>query len=293
MTRSFCQHLGTAGAVATAFAFLVRLVLRDRVPYLATLFYATPPLLLASGALACALAWALARRRRLALGALATAFAFGAWQAGVSRFDRPSSPGELRVLLWNVHHGAAGWERVAAEIAARDADLVALVEADGGAAHAPPGWAWRWIDAGLGVGVKGRIVAAEIVRLGEGSRAAVLELEVRGRPLRALLVDIGANPLRPRGLAFGPLDELRRRVRPDLVLGDFNTTRDTVHFDAWRGELTHAFEAAGRGWDLTWPASFPLLSIDHVWCAPTLTPTSCVHLGGPLSDHRAVLVEAR
>jgi endonuclease/exonuclease/phosphatase family metal-dependent hydrolase len=293
MTRSFCYRVGTAGAAATAFALLVRLLLRDRVPYLATLFYATPPVLLACGALACAALWGLARRRRLALGALATAFACGAWQAGVSRFDRYASPGETRVLLWNVEHGNRGWPGLAAEIAARDADLVALVEADGGAPHAPPGWDWRWIDHGLAVGVKGRIVSAGIEPLGESSRAAVLELEVRGRPLRALLVDVGANPLRPRGLAFAPLDDLRRRFRPDLVMGDFNTTRDAVHFDAWRGELTHAFEAAGRGWDLTWPTSFPLLSIDHVWCAPTVVPTSCVHLGGPLSDHRSVNVGIR
>ena len=292
MTRSFCYHVGTAGAAATAFALLVRLLLRDRVPYLATLFYATPPVLLACGALACAALWGLGRRRRLALGALAASFVFGAWQAGASRFDRPQAPGGLRVLLWNVEHGNRGWPRVAAEIAARDADLVALVEAEGGAGQAPPGWSWRWVDSGLAVGVKGRIVSAEIARLGESSRAAVLELEVRGRPLRALLVDIGANPLRPRGLAFEPLDELRRRFRPDLVMGDFNTTRDSVHFDAWRGELTQAFEAAGRGWDLTWPTSFPLLSIDHVWCAPTLTPTSCRHVPGA-SDHRAVWVELR
>lgn len=293
MTRSFCYHLGTAGAAATAFALLVRLLLRDRVPVLATLFYATPPLLLASGALACAVAWGLARRRRLALGALAAAFAFGAWQAGVSRFDRPSTPGAWRLLLWNVQHGSAGWPRVASEIAARDADLVVLVEAERGEPHAPPGWTWRWIDRGLAVGVRGEIRSAEIVPLGSAGRAAVVEVELGGRRLRAILVDIGANPLRPRGRAFGPLDELRRRVKPDLILGDFNTTRDTARFDAWRGELTHAFEAAGRGWDLTWPAAFPLLAIDHVWCAPPLIPTSCRHLGTAASDHRAVEVEFR
>ena len=291
MTRSFYQRLGTAGAAATLFALVVRLLLRDRVPYLAALVYGAPPILLAGGALACAAAWALARRRRLALAALAAAFACGAWQAGVSRFSRPSTPGELRLLLWNVEHGLAGWDRVAAEIAARDADVVALVEADGGAAQAPPGWAWQWIDRGLALGVKGRILSADIVPLGDSSRAAVVRLEVRDRPLTAILVDIGANPLRPRGLAFGPLDDLRRRVRPDLVLGDFNTPRDSVHFDAWRGELTHAFEAAGSGWDLTWPAAIPVLSIDHVWCAPSLVPTSARHVGSATSDHRAVVVD--
>ncbi|HEX7896777.1 MAG TPA: endonuclease/exonuclease/phosphatase family protein [Planctomycetota bacterium] len=283
------NYVGMAGAAATLFALLVRVLLRDRVPYLSAVHYGAPPILIAAGALACAAAWALARRRRLALAALTAACLCGAWQAGVSRSSRPPAPGELRLLLWNVQHGLAGWDRVAAEIAARDADVVALVEADDGARSAPPGWTWRWIDHGLALGVKGRIHSAEIVPLGDSSRAAVARFEVRGRPLTAILVDIGADPLRPRGLAFRPLDELRRRVKPDLVLGDFNTPRDTAHFDAWRGELTHAFEAAGAGWDLTWPATFPLLSIDHVWCAPTLVPTSCVHLAG-LSDHRSVNV---
>jgi vancomycin resistance protein VanJ len=291
MTRSFYQQCAAAGSGGLLLALLARLVLRDRVPGVAMLVYAAPPLLLASGALACAAAWALARRRRPALGFLALAFLCGAWQAGVSRARHPYAKGELRLLLWNVANGGAGWERLAPEIAACDADVVCLVEADGGAPERMPPGAWRWIDPGLAVGVNGRILSAELVPLGEGSRAALLKLEVRGRLLTAILVDIGASPLRPRSLAFGPLDDLRRRLKPDLILGDFNTPRDSVHFDGWRGDLSHAFEAAGDGWDLTWPRPVRVLSIDHVWCAPTLAPRHAAHVSRPSSDHTQVVVE--
>ena len=293
MTRSFYYHLGAAAAGFTLLALLVRGVLRDRVPYLAALVYGTPPFVLAAGALAVAGLWALARRRRPALAALTAAFLLAGWQVGTSRFDHPQERGGLRLLLWNVQNGHAGWDRLAADVASFDADLIALVEADGGAPRAPVGWAWRWIDHGLGVGVRGSILSAEIVPLAEGSRAAVLELDVRGRRMTALLVDLVSNPLKTRGPAFRELDVLRRRVRPDLILGDFNTPRDTVHFDAWRGELTHAFEAAGSGWDLTWPARLPLLSIDHVWCGPRLKAVGARHERRSTSDHRAVVVELR
>jgi vancomycin resistance protein VanJ len=290
MTRSFCYHLGTAAALPTAFALLLRLTLRDRVPALAALHYGATPFILALAVLGVAALWALGGRRRPALAALALAFACGAWQVGVSRFDRPQAPGATRLLLWNVLYGARGVDAIMERVREIDPDVVFFIEADDLAPKAPPGWTWRWIDHGMAVGVKGEIRSAEVVPLGPGSRAAVLELGVKGRPTRAILADLVSFPFSPRGPAFAALDALRRRVKPDLVLGDFNTPRDSVHFDAWRGELTHAFEAAGRGWDLTWPSRPSLLAIDHVWCAPTLTPTSAVHRRGA-SDHRAVIVE--
>ncbi len=284
MTRS---AFASFAAGLWVLALMVRLILRDRVPYVATLFYATPPLILGAGALACAGAWAWARRRRWALGFLVVGLACGAWQAAVSRRHQPEATGDLRVLLWNVSRGQAGWDRLAADIEARSADLVVLVEADGGRPGLLPG-NWRWIDEGLAVGGRGTVLSAELVPLGPGSRAAVVKVDVRGRPLTAILVDIGANPLRPRGRAFGPLDDLRRRVKPDLILGDFNTPRDSAHFDAWRGELTHGFEGAGDGWDATW--NF-VLSIDHVWCAPPIRPVHVRHVWRPTSDHAQVVAE--
>ena len=271
-------------------ALLARLLLRDRIPYVAALVYATPPLVLGAGALGVAGAWALARRRRWALGFCVLGLACGAWQAVVSRRQQPEATGDLRVLLWNVSRGQAGWDRLAADIGARSADLVFLVEADGGRAGLLPG-DWRWLDAGLAVGGRGTVLSSDIVPLGPDSRAAVVKVEVRGRQLTAILVDVGANPLRPRGWAFGPLDDLRRRVRPDLILGDFNTPRDSAHFDAWRGELTHAFEAAGDGWDLTWPWPLPVLSIDHVWCGASMRPLHSQRFLTSTSDHAQVVVE--
>jgi vancomycin resistance protein VanJ len=284
MSRSFYQQLA---AVLWLAALLARLLLRDRVPYVAALVYATPPLILGVGALAVAGSWAWARRRRWALAFLALGLACGAWHAGVSRRRQPEAKGDLRVLLWNVSRGQAGWDRLAADIEAPSADLVFLVEADGGRPGLLAG-TWRWIDAGLAVGGRGTILSAEIVPLGPGSRAVVVKIDLRGRPVSAILVDVGANPLRPRGLAFGPLDVLRRRVKPDLILGDFNTPRDSVHFDAWRGELAHGFEAAGEGWDATW--NF-VLCIDHVWCAPSLRPVHVRHVWRPTSDHAQVVAE--
>ncbi len=285
------KRFAAAGSGALLLALLERILLRDRVPYLATLFYATPPVLLAAGALGCAGAWAFARRRRLALAALTAAFVFGAWQVEVSRFRHPYEKGELRLLLWNACRGNAGWGRLDPDIDLWGADLVFLVEAQRGASESRAQGTWRWMDEGLAVGVRGSIASAEIVPLGPGSRAAVVTVDVRGRRLTAILVDVGANPLRPRGLAFGPLDDLRRRVKPDLVLGDFNTPRDSVFFDGWRGELTHAFEASGDGWDLTWPWPVRVLSLDHVWCAPTLRPVHAKHVATSRSDHAQVVVE--
>jgi endonuclease/exonuclease/phosphatase (EEP) superfamily protein YafD len=277
------------GALLLA-ALFVRLTLRDRFPFVSTLHYATPPAVLALGALA----WAALRGGRPALLGLAAALAGFVWQAGVSRFDRAPRAGNLRVVFWNLKNGSRGWDGLAGALAADAPDLIGLVEADGGPRRLPPllpGYDWAWPGRNLGLAARGRILSSELRELAPGSRAGVIRVEL-GRPLTVLVVDLASNPLTPRRAAFRELEILLWEFRPDLVMGDFNTPRDSVFFDDWRGPLRHAFEEAGRGWDVTWPLPVPFLPIDHVWCGPRVEPRAAEHPASGASDHRRVRVTA-
>jgi endonuclease/exonuclease/phosphatase family metal-dependent hydrolase len=103
-------------------------------------------------------------------------------------------------------------------------------------------------------------------------------------------VDVASNPLRDRSPAFAMVEETMAPyvAGPLVVVGDFDTPRESVRFDSWRGPLVHAFEAAGSGWAPTWPVPLPVLALDHVWLSRSLTVRSCEHLWTTRSDHRPV-----
>lgn len=277
-----------------AFSILVRLTVRDRIPLVATFYYAFPPLLGGLLLLGAGGGWFLLKRRRAGLVACAVALLLGAWQLGISWFRHEPSKGDLRLLFWNTKNGSRGWERISAQAASHDPDVVCLVEAQKAGAElerALPEIEWRKLRDGMVAGFRGKILETEVVELDRGSKAAVVRGTVRGRPLTVVLADLSAKPFRHRGPAFERLEQFLERVQPDLVCGDFNTPRDSALFDAWRGRWVHAFEAAGDGLDLTWPMPFPVLSLDHAWSSPRLVPRGCRHEGSWASDHRAVVVD--
>ena len=114
--------------------------------------------------------------------------------------------------------------------------------------------------------------------------------------LIVLMVDIRSNPLLSRRKAIEQVLALTDADMSNsvLVLGDFNTPADSVHFDLLRDrQFTGAFESHGQGYSATWPVPLPLVQIDHVWANRHVEITHCRHLWSAKSDHRPVLVSIR
>jgi len=277
-----------------ALSVLVRLTVRDRLPIVSTLFYAFPPVVCGLLLLGAAGGWFFKGRRRLALGSGAGVLLLACWQLGISWFRHEPAKGEIRLLLWNTKNGSRGWDRLAAQAASYDPDVICLVEAQKLGTElerALPGREWRRLQDGMVAGLRGRILESEGFDLDGGGGAVVVRGTLRDRAMTVVVVDIGSNPLRHRRRAFERLEALLDRVHPDIVAGDFNTPRDSAFFDEWRSRRVHAFEASGDGLDLTWPMPCPVLSIDHAWSGPRLAPRACRHEGSWASDHRAVVVD--
>ena len=122
---------------------------------------------------------------------------------------------------------------------------------------------------------------------------SLIHAEVRGHLLTILQVDVAPQPFRRRIYAF---TELAAIIRPHLgenvlVLGDFNTPRESVSLDPLRAEMTQAFESAGDGLAETWPMPLPVLSLDQIWSGRRLRPVWCEHGYSARSDHRAVIAD--
>jgi endonuclease/exonuclease/phosphatase family metal-dependent hydrolase len=269
------------------------------------LYYATP--LAVVTVLLCVVAALvfLRGRRKTALGAFVAALACGLWHLEHDYVRRSEplpdvGPGVVRVAFWNAGRGHAGWTRVEQEIRAFDADVVALTEAGTDAPDRRAAWEAAFPDhqhayfgSGMMLFARGAIASTRKLDFQEDAKAALVRLVVEGRTMNVLLVDVKRLALTPRNDVFAKLAAALAdlRERSLVVLGDFNTPRDSAFFDPWRDRFAHAFEAAGEGHDATWPLPLPVLAIDHVWCAPDVRALRCEQPWTGASDHRPVVVD--
>lgn len=112
--------------------------------------------------------------------------------------------------------------------------------------------------------------------------------------LDVLCVDVPSHPLLNRVHSLRPLSrwvENRTDPAPLLVIGDFNTPRDSRAFSVFRAHLRHAYEIAGYGWPYTWPVPIPLYAIDHAWVSPNVVVHRYRLRDAPWSDHRRQIFE--
>ena len=303
--RAVIRATSIAGVSATALlalALLLHLTVRDRIAGPSGLFYATPWPVLAAGAAGAALFWRWKKRRRpaAALALLAVA-ALAVWlHSSWQRHPRPAVRGALRVVHWNVSRPARGLPAIAAWLRAQDADVITLAEGHSLRRSTLARWQAELPEyevaefAGeMTCLVRGRILAREDRVLTANSYCALIRAEVRGHPLTILQVDINAGQFRSRARAFAALTALAAPHFGEnlIVLGDFNTPRESALLTPLRAEMAQSFESAGDGLAETWPMILPVLSLDQIWSSRSLRAVYCEHGHSLHSDHRAVLAD--
>ena len=282
-------------------ATVIRLTVRDRVPYAATIFYATPPPLLVVLALFVGL-----RLRRQKWSRVARVVGIGgviqlvAWGWVAFRGELPEPPDEsLRIVFWNVSRGDFDYEEVAKQIATFDADIVTMTEAIG-RGQAPDFWRAACpeytplpLSSGMTLLVRGDATLIEHDRAGLVCRWRVADVSVRGQSLQVAVVDFTSNPILFRRPGFDALGDLfeRRGDEPLILTGDFNTPIDSAVTSSLRQQARNAFEQSGEGFRETWPVFLPLMKLDQIWGNRQIQWKRCRHLWSLHSDHRPVVAE--
>lgn len=291
-------------ALAWAMAGMVlRATLRDHVPLLSAVFYATP-LIVAAGL--CAVAggvWLRRRQWRPAVVAAGLAMIGAGWWHLSTYVRRPveytTRDGGERVVLWNVGRGRLGWEAILRTLDGFDADLLGLIETGSGPTAEEQFWRERFPGYQVAAPVhemtllaRGPIEPQGSGDLDGGGRYVHHQVELSGRRLDVLLVDFKSNPLRSRRTPVARLQAMLNELagRPLIVMGDFNTPIESAHLDVLRERMTYAFEAGGQGYDVTWPVPVPVLALDQVWVSAELRVRSCTLGWSGRSDHRPVSV---
>ena len=288
---AWCTSTAALGALA------LRITIADATPLAAWVFYFVPlPLVALSLVTACVL-FAGAMQSRSALAMLVAAAAtYGFWIFAYT-YDAPCAPatsGSVRVLSWNVDRLRGGIDAVAERIAAADADVIGLVEASHPSEKHLAFWRSRFPShtvlipgGGLVLMVRGAVTATETRELIGISRLLAADVEMGGTPLRIVLADLDASPNFDKRTLLERTFEaaIGARDGPALIMGDFNTPIESRWFRGVRGRYAHAFEQAGSGLLATWPASRPLVAIDHIWAGGGLSAVCARLEATPVSDH--------
>ncbi len=262
---------------------------------------------------------------RLALlavaGLLATLF-------GVSGFVAPRPAGgeapTLRVVAYNTDARSELANRLAADVLAWDADVIAMIDCTNPVRQA----AARIPDYTLTLAPFACLltrypvvrhvymppaVGRQLQRVGasRGGRVHRVDLDVRGEEVSVYIVHLET----PRSALWAARNfdlsqlefnaDLRSadsniassvvdRSSPNLlVLGDFNLTVESAIYRRDWGDLTNAFSSTGGGFGHTMFAGKHRIRIDHVLSGPAWQPVRTRVLHGYPSEHQPVVVELR
>lgn len=206
----------------------------------------------------------------------------------------------MRVVHWNAERGSRGVEKQFASLAGERADICVYSESPRkgdlrSLAQLQLGMPYLVDAAGMTLMSKYPCTPAETIEL-SNARGWVSRIATPQGPLDLVIVDIISHPLIDR---FVPVQELTTWLDrhgtnvPVLVLGDFNTPRDSLSFERLRRRLRHGYEVAGSGWPYTWPVPLPVFAIDHAWFSPGVTMQRYRLRSTLLSDHRRQVMEIR
>lgn len=293
----------TALVIVWATGLVVRLSIQDRFDGASLLFYAMPWPVLAVLPAGPGLWW-FHRRQRVRAGAamIAVLICAAAWwqQDWFASSQAIAETPTLRVLFRNLGHPHDdAWTNDLAATAREEADLIGLVEAESDSPErqrqlreAFSNHVVAGLPHGLVLVVRGELLDRTLIEFDAHSRCLVARVRIMDQSLTVMLVDLESTPWRSRRRSFGQLAALLdKHVGESLiVMGDFNTPRDSVYFRPWRDTLQHAFESAGSGFAETWPWPLPVLCLDHVWSTPDRRAIWCVRRWYPGHDHGGVLV---
>jgi endonuclease/exonuclease/phosphatase family metal-dependent hydrolase len=244
----------------------------------------------------------------------------------------PSTPPEIRVLVYNVHAGkdAVGTdnlERVADLVRATKADVVLLQEIDrstrrSGRIDQPDVLARRTGFAvafgktldydggeyGIAVLTRWPVTRAELIRLpveppqrrsgGSYEPRGAQRVMVRAPDRELVLINTHLDPSRDDHYRRQEIRTVLRIARHGgvvtLVGGDFNSTPESeVQASIRNAGLRDAWLECGRGDGFTYPADVPIKRIDYVYLTGSATCTHAEVLETTASDHRPLLVTVR
>ena len=299
--RALGRWIAQIATALLAGGISVRLTIRDSVPGLSTIYYATPWPILTVAAILPAVLWARRRRWPIAAGFLFIALVCGvAWVRNAFHFKQATGTANLRVAYWNTARPLQVRPTMLAKARDFHADILGLGESRKTGTPTQPEWFTIDPEKHLLPLRRGMLLTTPqpATQLHDGflndrGQYALTQTDFHGRTVFILMVDFDAIVAWSRKPAFDRLIQLIDTIgdQPLIVMGDFNTPLDSTFFAPMRARLRDAFETAGYGYAKTWPMPLPVLDIDHIWVSHHFRIVHSEHRTSVLSDHRPVIAD--
>ena len=189
-------------------------------------------------------------------------------EAEVARTPRPLETDHLRI---------AGEILIASRVPIVDVDSTSLPKLNG------------WLHFPLfEQSNPGTVVRLE---LDAGERAGVAS------PTVVWIADLPSNPFLYRGrimhAAYAATEPLRAsgRAAADLVIGDFNTPRNSRSLDVFVPNMDESVAESGGPGGLTWPREMPIFTIDLAFTGDRLDATRSAAIDLDAGRHKGIVVD--
>ena len=120
--------------------------------------------------------------------------------------------------------------------------------------------------------------------------AVLLEFQtlIQGSYFQVYVTDVSSSVTKFRKPSIEAVFNRIKKEGKTILMGDFNTPYESVHFDAYKEQFEHTFSAKGNGFRETWIWNFPLLSLDHIWTSKDIELKSVEKINTWKSDHNFI-----
>ncbi|MBN1591360.1 MAG: hypothetical protein JW888_17740 [Pirellulales bacterium] len=293
----------TAYGLAVLFAlwgiWIFGQVFRDATQISELAFYFPSPVLLA---LLVGIAfWAWRGKRRgaaafvLTLAVAPAVFVFGVENHFFAGAPAGSTGPTIRLVHWNVFHGAFGRTGVWKETLKEKADFYVISEpgdmdVDLLARQLGNDYSARRV-AYMAIVARGRLQKPHWVAYGSGLVVYSVRWTFSNQQCNVFVVDLASDVLMPRDPRLRRLVRLIHQYQPDLVVGDFNAPRRSLALSSLPSGYAHAYDVAGSGWSYTWPFPVPVYAIDQCILGRRVVPARYRLVTSLYSDHRRQVLD--
>ncbi|MDX3323573.1 MULTISPECIES: endonuclease/exonuclease/phosphatase family protein [Streptomyces] len=250
---------------------------------------------------------ALARRSAPAqIAVVLTALIWGALFGGVL-IDKRQQGGGLTVVSHNVDEANRDPEGTARRLAASGADIIALEELRAAAVPAYErvlnrAYGHHSVRGTVGLWSTYPLSDTESVAIMPWTRALRSTVETPEGPVAVYVAHLASVRVHPgTGFTTSRRNEAARlladaldaeRLERTLLVGDLNGSTDDSALARLTSGMRSAQKSAGKGFGFSWPASFPVVRIDHI-LARGIDPVSSRTLPATGSDHLPVAATFR
>ncbi|MCK0122788.1 endonuclease/exonuclease/phosphatase family protein [Gelidibacter sp. F2691] len=283
--------------IAYAFLLMMHLILKDHIQFSQVFFYAVPlPFLIFFGIIVTLLFY---RWKPIFIALIGITLSMTAyWFYTAYNFTRATEiPDKATVVMfWNA---ADAWkfpvEVLMEHIKSARPDIIGLVETEYASeedlnllSSTFPSYEFKILEGFMMVGVKGNITKVNFQSQEASYKINFVEANLNGNTRTFLITDIYQSPTMNKEKALGAALQFALQNNAEIIMGDFNTPQQSVHFQNFTPHYT-SLRAFGKGFTATWPFGFPLLELDQIFANKIFKPILLQKFYQPESDH-ALLV---